>query len=857
MRYIIITIIIIVTACSLLGQAVTLNQVNSDAYLQYTSTLSFDRTPDIITLNSLQGVLDGANVVKFHLSSPSSLQKHYVKNQHNDDSAIFNHPYVFGDYYIDTYYYTQGARTNSFLLDIQNSVSADNTCILLDFKKEPSSSEMLGWEWIGLRNHVTIIDSSVYLAAFDNIYLYVVEYSLSRKEITSNIKVPFNPNYEGNYSSFILNMGSLDDRKLVISFIDQIFIIDVSDFTISKMTLDSKFTIQKSFIDGDNLIMFCTGHNFYRDSDFNFISVSLIDKSVNWAYKLKVPYKWNIVQRVNIGTLNSDNYIFTVYNPLGRHFYTPVIKLDPNSYKKSKIYGFHGELHDFRKITDNHFKITGTLNKREEDLEEVIFHGDLFFDGRGDCMLDTTCMQLDTLDNVSTTTINNIAFKAASIKSELINIEKETDMSSANPLLCWEYQYDFNGEFTFLADTICYSDFLSNIRYERGYYDSSHWKIYLNDTLIYSKSIEFTDFNTSILTEGNILMTHYLIVGGCEYLHEDSAYIKGISPIISDKTILCLGENALLELKDYDLHKPVSISWVDEENNLISTRDSLRVCSPGTYYARIDDGYCEWQDTITIYEAENCINYVSSDINNLCPGESALLQLKDYRLNEPVSISWKDVENRILSTEDSLRVCSPGIYFAEIDNGYCEWQDTIIIMQGENCFKYLSSDVESICPDESALLSVDISLLNRQTSINWYTNSGEHIGKVDSIRISLPGTYEVHIDNGICQWVESIRIDNRKDGCEFSIYIPSAFTPNEDWHNDYWQVFSRYSLDVSIEVYDRWGERVYHCIGKECAWDGTYEGEDMPVGVYVYKVEAIIPETGEHFKESGTLELLR
>lgn len=70
------------------------------------------------------------------------------------------------------------------------------------------------------------------------------------------------------------------------------------------------------------------------------------------------------------------------------------------------------------------------------------------------------------------------------------------------------------------------------------------------------------------------------------------------------------------------------------------------------------------------------------------------------------------------------------------------------------------------------------------------------------------------------------------------IYIPSAFTPNNDGKNDKWEIpgLALYP-DAKVSVYDRWGQKIFETknyVGH--SWNGFYKGVMQP-GVYVYMVQ--------------------
>jgi gliding motility-associated-like protein len=88
------------------------------------------------------------------------------------------------------------------------------------------------------------------------------------------------------------------------------------------------------------------------------------------------------------------------------------------------------------------------------------------------------------------------------------------------------------------------------------------------------------------------------------------------------------------------------------------------------------------------------------------------------------------------------------------------------------------------------------------------------------------------------------------------VFIPNAFSPNGDGNNDIFRVFGNTLKNVSMWVYDQWGNMLFNSNNQSAGWDGTFKGKAQPVGVYVYYVEATL-ENGEIVKRKGTINLLR
>lgn len=71
------------------------------------------------------------------------------------------------------------------------------------------------------------------------------------------------------------------------------------------------------------------------------------------------------------------------------------------------------------------------------------------------------------------------------------------------------------------------------------------------------------------------------------------------------------------------------------------------------------------------------------------------------------------------------------------------------------------------------------------------------------------------------------------------LFIPSAFTPNNDGKNDKWEIpgLALYP-EAKVTVFDRAGQKMYEANAyTNNPWRGTFGGLDVPTGVYVYMIQ--------------------
>ena len=149
-----------------------------------------------------------------------------------------------------------------------------------------------------------------------------------------------------------------------------------------------------------------------------------------------------------------------------------------------------------------------------------------------------------------------------------------------------------------------------------------------------------------------------------------------------------------------------------------------------------------------------------------------------------------------------------------------------------------------ICPGQILSLSP-----GEFAAYQW--NTGESLA---SVSIDSAALYLVTVSND-AGCIESDTIDIAL-GCGSDIWVPKAFTPDEDGIND---VFKAEAVDVpffAMSVFNRWGQTVFESDGIGEGWDGKFEGEEAPMGIYGYAYRYTF-RNGEKGVKRGNFLLLR
>ena len=294
------------------------------------------------------------------------------------------------------------------------------------------------------------------------------------------------------------------------------------------------------------------------------------------------------------------------------------------------------------------------------------------------------------------------------------------------------------------------------------------------------------------------------------------------APIISinGSVSLCPGESVELSVEPAN-----GYNWSNGED----TR-TIIVNQSGSYSIIIEDDLGRTSfpsDTVEVVmnanpSANSSISHVScKDLND---GSVILI---DIVAADPVTVEWDNGENGI-----QINNLLSGVYTALItDANNCETSISAIVTEPERISGQESLE-SPLCPDASdGEISMDITGGTGSYSFNWDTGD---FGPV--LYNAAPGRYVLVVsDMNNCEESFSIDLNYQNDYC---FKIPDIITPNGDTKNDDWRIdgLDVYP-DVRVEIFDRWGKRVFYSKGYETNWDGKYEGKELAMESYHYIID--------------------
>ena len=276
---------------------------------------------------------------------------------------------------------------------------------------------------------------------------------------------------------------------------------------------------------------------------------------------------------------------------------------------------------------------------------------------------------------------------------------------------------------------------------------------------------------------------------------------------LGNDTTLCPGQNLQLDATT----SSATYLWQDG-----STDSTFNVTQQGLYWVEVTTCSISYYDTINVnyFQTQN-IN-LGND-TTLCPGQN--LQLDATTSN--ATYLWQDG-----STDSTFNVTQQGAYWVEVTTCSITYYDTINVNYFQIQNINLGNDT-TLCLGNSILLEVIIP----NTTYLWQD------GSIDStFNVTQQGLYWVAVSNHCGVTMDSLYISI--DNCDCYVYVPNAFTPDNNTINDVFHpIYECDFLNYELLIFNRWGMLLFESEDPTISWNGMYRGSVVPTGVYVYSLK--------------------
>lgn len=281
----------------------------------------------------------------------------------------------------------------------------------------------------------------------------------------------------------------------------------------------------------------------------------------------------------------------------------------------------------------------------------------------------------------------------------------------------------------------------------------------------------------------------------------------------------------------------VSFSWTGP-NGFSDTTQNISNLPVGQYIVVVTDSLgCMATDTAEVL-AGNLLSVTLKD-TTLCDGLDFITLIPDVQgVNGTETYLWNNVAGDSLGNGSTLTVPFPSDtteYWVTVFQDGCSASDSGIVNP------LPSPDAEAgqnqtIIAEQEVILGGNPTTTWGGSTFTWtpdYMLSDPTVANPTATPL-VTTLYTVLVTNVYgCIGGDTVRISVLE-----KIEVYSGFSPNGDGENDVWNLpmLAKFP-NVTVDIYNRWGELLFHSDGYNEPWDGKFNGEDLPVGTYYYVID--------------------
>ena len=315
---------------------------------------------------------------------------------------------------------------------------------------------------------------------------------------------------------------------------------------------------------------------------------------------------------------------------------------------------------------------------------------------------------------------------------------------------------------------------------------------------------------------------------------------------------ICLGDSLQLSVSG---HAGLPVEW-SPNYAINSTLLNNPIVFPSTdtrYLVQVEIGSCNRQDSILV----NLRPPPSIQVQNstYCAGDSATLEAFGsqigYHWFPPDFLSNDSIQSPLTTAPFSLQYTVWGGNICGLDSSV-----TTVTVSPPPVVQ-LDSLIIAIIGDEIALAN------NLSNNYNYLWSPADELSCSDCPNPLwwVQGNQTFHLsvtDAAGCFSSDSIRVLTSLDCSAKSIFVPSAFSPNEDGHNDFLQLQSSSIQSIELfQIYNRWGQLVFETNDIHQAWNGRFRQQPLAPDVFGYYVLFSCPGNNKKIVKKGNITILR
>ncbi|HMG16507.1 MAG TPA: gliding motility-associated C-terminal domain-containing protein [Saprospiraceae bacterium] len=332
--------------------------------------------------------------------------------------------------------------------------------------------------------------------------------------------------------------------------------------------------------------------------------------------------------------------------------------------------------------------------------------------------------------------------------------------------------------------------------------------------------------------------------------------IKPLFLDIPDTVISCFGKP--VELNPFG-DQTYSYNWTPCNGSLDNCNSYNPTASPifsPTYYVTVTyilpcGNECHYLDTVNVVEFNPLL------VSDTVPCDKHKV-LKVLNISHLDTITWKDINGNLLGTGNNFEIDiinSTEIILCVNSLYGCMLKDTFNI---DKPFGLPPLEITAV-PD-SFCVEANTVLLNA-TFDQDYIYKWSPPGTLSADDIYNPIAHPTETisyfltvsDENACIAKDSITVF---EVCLCNVYLPNAFSPNDDEINDVLYVRGENFRSMELIIFNRWGQMVFKTTDQSIGWDGSHGGEKYDTDVFAFYLN-VTCLNGEKYTKKGNINLIR
>lgn len=327
------------------------------------------------------------------------------------------------------------------------------------------------------------------------------------------------------------------------------------------------------------------------------------------------------------------------------------------------------------------------------------------------------------------------------------------------------------------------------------------------------------------------------------------------TPLVSagpDKTT-CAGDTVHLFGNAQPSGYPYSYSWTPDTSVNNPYSDATVFIGKTTttlVFKATTAGGCFGADTMVVNVIPAHFLKVSQD-TGICPGDTAHLRVGGDSI---VAVGWTPfvfLDDSLSQTPNAWPNVSQTYVVFGLNQRGCRDTEQVRVTVHPAAVINLPDSV-LLYPGQSYQMSPEGNCMY----YSWFPPSGLSATNISN-PVAQPDEntrYVIHASTEAgCKIIDSIDVYVSYDSY---INVPNAFSPGSGPNNVLKVVHLGDATLKNFAIYNRWGIKVFQTSDINEGWDGTYNGQPQPVGVYIYTVEAYTSK-GKRVYKQGNVTLLR